>query len=87
MARWSFPKPAADYDTVIAVLEAETDAPVKGQHVVSRVVLTGFAAPGKGGAGWELTPFDLMRMKELKRLGVRGCGKIPNFSSFCVRIG
>jgi hypothetical protein len=82
MATWNFPKPAADYDTVIAALEAEPDVPVKRQHVVSRVVLNGFAAPDKGSAGWELVPFDLSYMRELKKLGVGGCGKIPNFLSF-----
>ncbi|WP_284749313.1 DUF4238 domain-containing protein [Amycolatopsis sp. RTGN1] len=82
MATWSFPKPVADYDTVIAELEAETGAPVTGQHVVSRVVLNGFAAPGKGSAGWELVPYDLLYGRELKKLGVRGCGKIANFLPF-----
>jgi hypothetical protein len=82
MATWRFPEPAADYDTMIATLEAETDAPVKDQHVVSRVVLKGFAAPGKGGVGWQLTPFDLLNARELKRLGIRGCGKIANFLPF-----
>ncbi|MGW3992965.1 DUF4238 domain-containing protein [Amycolatopsis sp. NPDC004772] len=82
MATWRFPKPSADYDTMIAALEAETDAPVEDQHVVSRVVLKGFAAPGRGGVGWQLTPFYLLNMRELKSLGTRGCGKIANFLPF-----
>jgi len=79
MVKWEFPSLTGDYYDEIRALEAETDAPVKNQHVVSRVVLQGFAAPGKKGGGWELSPFDVSRGRELKRLGIRGCGKIANF--------
>ena len=54
----------------------------ENQHVVSRVVLKGFAAPGAKGAGWQLTPFDVHRRNELKSRGLRGCGKISNFLTF-----
>jgi hypothetical protein len=52
---------------------------LRRQHVVSRVILKGFAAPGDGGAGWQLTPFDVRLGREGKSRGLKGCGRVPDF--------
>ncbi|WP_233149615.1 DUF4238 domain-containing protein [Kineosporia sp. A_224] len=52
---------------------------MRSQHVVSRAVLRGFAAPGHGGKGWELVPFDVRHDRHLRARGLRGCGKVDNF--------
>jgi uncharacterized protein DUF4238 len=80
MPAWEFPAPSVDDPRVrIRELGAETDPPVANQHVVSRVVLKGFAAPGSRGHGWELTPFDIRHRREMKRRGLKECGKVTNF--------
>ena len=60
-------------------LESVTERRIRNQHVVSRVILKGFAAPGHGGKGWELTPFDVRAGREEKTRGLRGCGRVPDF--------
>jgi len=63
-------------------LESEADTRIKNQHVVSKVILKGFAAPGPPSAGWRLTPFDLRLGHEQKPRGLDGCGKVPDFLTF-----
>jgi hypothetical protein len=84
MSEWYLPEPEPndDYLQRIAALESETEPAVRDQHVVSRVVLKGFAAPGRGGAGWQLTPFDLLRRLQQRSRGLRGCGLIKDFLPF-----
>ena len=60
-------------------LESVAEKHIRNQHVVSRVILKGFAAPGDGGKGWQLTPFDLRLGGEEKSRGLRGCGRVPDF--------
>lgn len=62
----------------IRELESVTERRIRNQHVVSRVILKGFAAPGHGGKGWELTPFDVRAGREEKPRGLRGCGRVPD---------
>lgn len=83
MSTWEVP-PAApgDYMAHIRALGPEEGKLVENQHVVSKVVLKGFAAPGAKRAGWQLTPFDVRRRKELRSRGLKGCGKISNFLAF-----
>lgn len=79
MPKWQFPPPPRDDPRRrIRELSTEPNPPITKQHVVSRVVLKGFAAPGSGGRGWELTPFDIRRHGEMKRRGLRECGKAPS---------
>ena len=84
MAEWEIPPadPSEIYLERIRELEPEAHKRIKNQHVVSRVILKGFAAPGPGGKGWQLTPFDLRLGQELKARGLRGCGKLPDFLEF-----
>lgn len=80
---WQIP-PAqnVDYRVRIHTLRNDATAPVEDQHVVSRVLLKGFAAPGSNGQGWHLTPYNVRRRMELKSRGLRGCGKRKNFVQF-----
>jgi hypothetical protein len=69
----------------IKELEPNADRHIANQHVVSKVVLKGFAAMGQKRQGWQLTPFNLRLGHEQRSRGLSGCGKIPNFLH--VRIG
>jgi Protein of unknown function (DUF4238) len=60
-------------------LESVTERRIRNQHVVSRVILRGFATPGRGGKGWMLTPFDVRAGREGRPRGLAGCGKVPDF--------
>jgi len=84
MSNWEIPPadPSEVYLKRVSELEPEADRRIKNQHVVSKVILKGFAAPGPGGAGWQLTPFDLRLGRELKPRGLGGCGKVPDFLTF-----
>ena len=66
----------------IRELEPDANRQIVNQHVVSKVVLKGFAAPGHKGQGWQLTPFDLRLGREQRARGLSGCGKILNFLTF-----
>jgi hypothetical protein len=83
MTRWEFP-PAQpdDYRDRIRALGEEQDPPVRNQHVVSKVLLKGFAAPGRKGSGWQLTPYDVAHNRELRSRSLRECGKTENFLAF-----
>jgi uncharacterized protein DUF4238 len=65
--------------TRLRALESVTERRIQNQHVVSRVILKGFAAPGHGGKGWELVPFDVRAGREGRRRGLAGCGRVPDF--------
>jgi hypothetical protein len=60
-------------------LESVTERRIRNQHVVSKVILRGFAAPGHSGKGWMLTPFDVRAGREGKPRGLAGCGRVPDF--------
>ena len=84
MSKWVIP-PADPHDVYlkrVRELESEADNRIRNQHVVSKVILKGFAAPGSRGAGWRLTPFDLRLGQEQKPRGLGGCGRVPNFLTF-----
>ncbi len=84
MSNWAIPPadPSEVYLKRVRELEPEAHKRIKNQHVVSKVILKGFAALGPGGTGWQLTPFDLRLGRELKPRGLRGCGKVPDFLKF-----
>lgn len=72
-------EPSDVYLTRVRELESAADKRIKNQHVVSKVILKGFAGPGSRGQGWQLTPFDLRLGHEQKPRGLRGCGRVPDF--------
>jgi hypothetical protein len=84
MSRWKIPP--TDSSEVflerLRELEPQANRRVKNQHVVSRVILKGFAAPGSSATGWQLTPFDLRLGSEQRSRGLKGCGKVPDFLLF-----
>ena len=84
MSNWEIPPadPSDIYLKHLRELEVHADERIKNQHVVSKVILKGFAAPGPHGAGWQLTPFDLHLGHEQAPRGLGGCGKVPNFLTF-----
>jgi hypothetical protein len=84
MSNWEIPPadPSDIYLKRLRELEFQADKRITNQHVVSKVLLRGFAAPGPRGAGWQLTPFDLHLGHEQKPRGLGGCGRVPNFLTF-----
>lgn len=82
MAKWEIPPPNWDYRERIDALTSNAESHVGNQHVVSRVLLKGFASRGHGAKGWQLTAFDVERGRELTTRGLRGCAKIPDFLKF-----
>jgi hypothetical protein len=60
-------------------LQETAEPHIPDQHVVSRAILKGFAAPGSNGKGWHLVPFDVRRQIAMKPLGLRGCAKLIDF--------
>jgi Protein of unknown function (DUF4238) len=84
MSHWEIPPadPSDVYLTRLHELEPWADRRIKNQHVVSKVLLKGFAVPGPHGMGWQLTPFDLHVGREQKPRGLGGCGKVPDFLTF-----
>jgi hypothetical protein len=79
MSKWVIPPadPSDVYLKRVRHLESEASKRVKNQHVVSRVVLKGFAVPGS-----RLTPFDLHLGREQRPRGLGGCGRVPDFLTF-----
>lgn len=78
MSRWEFPPfdpPEVFFDRVDRLDAAENR--IHNQHVVSKVVLKGFAAPSTN--GYALLPYDLKRRHQMKPRGLRGCGKVTDF--------
>ncbi|MFF4104337.1 DUF4238 domain-containing protein [Streptomyces sp. NPDC001903] len=64
-------------------LEHTPGRPVRRQHLVSRVLLKRFTAPGSRGAGPQLYPFDLHHPHQAHKLkGPAGCGWAPDFVPF-----
>lgn len=51
---------------------------MKNQHVVSRAVLKNFSFKDANG-GDALIPYNVRAKRELRPLGIGGCGKIPHF--------
>jgi hypothetical protein len=81
---WNFPPLNENFDYVGAMraLAAEEIQPVKDQHVVSRVVLKGFATPTAGQRGWQLGRYDKARRRELDPKGLNACGKVEGFVQY-----
>ncbi|MEO7194259.1 MAG: DUF4238 domain-containing protein [Pseudonocardiaceae bacterium] len=84
MAKWVFPPLEPDFDYVAAMraLASEEIRPVKRQHVVSKVVLKGFASLKGRRQGWQLARFDKRRCRELYPKGLDACGKIDGFVQY-----
>jgi Protein of unknown function (DUF4238) len=81
VSSWQIP-PGDPVEVTVArlrELESASERRIPNQHVVSRVILRGFAAPGHGGKGWMLTPFDVRAGREGKPRGLAGCGRVPDF--------
>ncbi len=55
MPAWKFPPadPSEVYLQRISDLEPEAGKRITNQHVVSKIILKGFAAPGPAGSGWQ----------------------------------
>ena len=81
VSKWQIPPPdPADVSVArLRELGSVTERRIRDQHVVSRVILKGFAAPGHGGKGWQLTPFDVRLGREGKPRGLKVCGRVPDF--------
>jgi hypothetical protein len=81
VSRWQIPPRDPVEVSVVRLreLESVTEKRIRNQHVVSKVILRGFAAPGHGGKGWMLTPFDVRAGREGKPRGLTGCGRVPDF--------
>ncbi|MER6274539.1 DUF4238 domain-containing protein [Streptomyces sp900105755] len=74
------PPAGRDDITRIAELAAETDAPVKRQHVVSQVLLSQFATPIRHTAGRHVQPHDLRNPRRASKARTpRGVGWIEDF--------
>lgn len=84
MAGWVFPplEPDFDYVAIMRALASEEIRPVTRQHVVSKVVLKGFASPKGRCRGWQLARFDKRRRRELHPKGLDACGKIDGFVQY-----
>lgn len=65
-----------------AALESEEIRPVRDQHVVSKVVLKGFASLQGRQQGWKLAGFDKRQRRELDPRGLNACGKISAFVQY-----
>ena len=81
MSKWQIPPrdPAEVSLARLRELESVAERKIRDQHVVSRVLLKGFAAPGGGGTGWKLTPFDVRLGREERSHGLKVCGRVPEF--------
>jgi Protein of unknown function (DUF4238) len=81
MPKWNIPpaNPSHVYLARARELEPETDKRIKNQHVVSKVLLKGFATRGARSTGLQLTPFDLRYGYERQPKGLAGCGVVPDF--------
>lgn len=80
MNGWTFPprRSSADLAQQRAALVPQRDRLVKNQHVVSRAVLKNFSFKDTNG-GDALIPYNVRAKRELRPLGIGGCGKIPHF--------
>lgn len=79
MVKWDFPEGDRDYLDRINQLSPDVGPVPRRQHVVSRSILKGFAAPGTAGSGWSLRPYDVARDRVLRDRGLTGCAYVPNF--------
>jgi hypothetical protein len=84
VASWKFPplNEGFDYVEAIRALASEEIQPVKDQHVVSKVVLKGFASPPTGRQGWLLARYDKTQQRELDPKGLNACGKVVGFIQY-----
>jgi hypothetical protein len=84
VASWNFPplNEGFDYVGAMRALASEEIQPVKDQHVVSKVVLKGFASPPAGRQGWQLARYDKARQRELDPKGLNACGKVVGFIQY-----
>ncbi|MER5775490.1 DUF4238 domain-containing protein [Streptomyces sp. NPDC002039] len=64
-------------------LEHDPGRRVRRQHLVSKVLLKRFTAPGTGGQGPQLYPYDLDHPHQVHKLkGPAGCGWVEDFVPF-----
>jgi hypothetical protein len=87
MARWEFPpvEVELDYYATINELAADNVQPIREQHVVSKVVLKGFASKPDRHRGWHLARFDKRLLRELDPKGLDACGKFRDFVPYASR--
>lgn len=80
MNGWTFPprRSSDDLAQQRAALAPLRDQLVKNQHVVSRAVLKNFSFKDANG-GDALIPYNVRAKRELRALGIGGCGKIQHF--------
>lgn len=79
MVEWRFPDRDQDSLGRIARLPLDTGQTPRDQHVVSRAILKGFAAPGGSRRGWQLRPLDVRRNRIHRDLGPKGCAVVRDF--------
>lgn len=86
MNGWTFPprRSSADLAQQRAVLAPQRDQLVKNQHVVSRAVLKNFSFKDANG-GDALIPYNVRAKRELRALGIGGCGKIQHFIRYAAQ--
>ena len=85
MVQWTFPEGDRDYLRLIQRLPLDVGSVPHRQHVVSRVILKGFAAPGTSGRGWSLTPFNVNRNEVQQDRGLKGCAYVPDFIMYAAQ--
>ena len=79
MVQWTFPEGDRDYLRLIQRLPLDVGSVPHKQHVVSRAILKGFAAPGTSGHGWSLTPFNVALNEVQRDRGLKGCAYVQDF--------
>jgi Protein of unknown function (DUF4238) len=85
MVQWTFPEGDRDYLRLIQRLPPDGGSVPHRQHVVSRAILKGFAAPGTSGHGWSLTPFNVARNEVQRDRGLTGCAYVRDFIMYAAQ--
>jgi Protein of unknown function (DUF4238) len=85
MVQWTFPEGDRDYLRLIQRLPLDVGSVPRRQHVVSRAILKGFAAPGTSGRGWSLRPFNVARNEVQRDRGLTGCAYVRDFIMYAAQ--
>jgi Protein of unknown function (DUF4238) len=85
MVQWTFPEGDRDYLRLIQRLPPDVGSLPRRQHVVSRAILKGFAAPGTSGRGWSLRPFNVARSEVQRDRGLTGCAYVRDFIMYAAQ--
>ena len=85
MVQWTFPEGDWDYLGRIQRLPLDVGPVPRKQHVVSRAILKGFAAPGTAGDGWPLRLFNVARNEVLRDRGLAGCAYVRDFIMYAAQ--